>query len=148
MLLYNQCPFAPLAFASQPVRLRNANGKTNSFGKTGARAHVAADKNSPGEQRLVEQRVDPAGNFAARSTSENAVLNYFNRVAPDLDVTQFRLLSLITDPNFHGTGLGTLPIPRQLNFTLLWTTSLFSDLDLTVTSPKGEVVSFTHPKVP
>ena len=80
MLLYDQGPFAPIAFASQPVRLRNDKGKTINFGKAGGRAHVATDKNSPGEQRLVEQRVDPAGQFAARSQSENAVLNYLNRV--------------------------------------------------------------------
>ena len=146
MLLFDQGPFSPVAFASQPVRLRNDKGKTINFGKTGARAHVAADKNSPGEQRLVEQRIDPAGNFSARSQSENAVLSYMNRVAPDLDVSQFRLLSLITDPNFHGTGVGTLPIPGQLDFTLFWTTAFFSDLDLTVTTPKGQVISFKNPK--
>jgi len=147
MMLYDQGPFTPIAFASQPVRLRNEKGKTIAFGKAGARARVAADKNSPGEQQLVEQRIDPAGNFAARSQSENAVLNYLNRVAPNLDVSQFRLLSLITDPNFKGTGVGTLPIPGQLDFTLFWTTAFFSDLDLTVTDPSGAVVSFKNPTV-
>src|SRR4051812_10411946 len=146
MMLFDQGPFTPIAFASQPVRLRNAKGQTIAFGKAGSRAHVGADKNSPGEQQLVEQRVDPAGNFAARSTSENAVLTYLNRVSPDLDVSQFRLLSLITDPNFKGTGVGTLPIPGQLDFTLFWTTAFFSDLDLTVTDPSGQVVSFKNPK--
>ena len=146
MLLQDQGPFTPIAYASQPVRLRNDKGKTIAFGKAGSRARVAADKNSPGEQSLVDQRVDPAGKFAARSTSENAVLSYLNRVSPDLDVSQFRLLSLITDPNFKGSGIGTLPIPGQLDFTLFWTTAFFSDLDLTVTDPSGEVVSFKHPK--
>jgi hypothetical protein len=124
------------------VRLRDHKGKTVAFGKTGSRARMGADKNSPGEQQLVEQRVDPAGNFSARSNSENAVLSYLNRVAPDLDVSQFHLLSLITDPNFPGTGVGTLPIPGQLDFTLLWTTAFFSDLDLTVITPKGQVITF------
>ncbi len=147
MLLQDQGPFTPIAYASQPVRLRNDKGKTIAFGKAGSRARVAADKNSPGEQSLVEQRVDPAGNFAARSTSENAVLSYLNRVSPDLDISQFRLLSLITDPNFTGSGVGTLPIPGQLDFTLFWTTAFFSDLDLTVTDPSGQVVSFKNPTV-
>ncbi|HEV8377821.1 MAG TPA: hypothetical protein VGP99_03145 [Tepidisphaeraceae bacterium] len=145
MLLYDQGPFTPIAFASQPVRLRNAKGQTVAFGRAGRRAHVAADKNSPGEQSLVETRVDPAGSFAGRTTQENAVLAYLARVAPDLDISQFRLLSLITDPNFKGTGIGTLPIPGQLEFTLFWTS--FSDLDLTVISPRGEVVSASNPKV-
>jgi hypothetical protein len=147
MLLYDQGPFTPVAFASQPVRLRNANGKTVAFGKAGSRTHVAADKNSPGEQALLEQRVDPAGSFAARSGSENAVLNYLTRVAPDLDISQFRILSLMVDPNFKGTVVGVLPIPGQLQFQLLWSTAFFSDLDLKVTSPKGEVVSFKNPRV-
>jgi hypothetical protein len=69
MLLYDQGPFTPIAYASQPVRLRNANGKTVAFGRAGSRAHVAADKNSPGEQSLVETRVDPAGAFSARTAS-------------------------------------------------------------------------------
>jgi len=145
MLLYDQGPFTPIAFASQPVRFRNAKGQTVAFGRAGSRAHMAADKNSPGEQSLVETRVDPAGSFAGRTQSENAVLSYLTRVAPDLDVSQFRLLSLITDPHFKGTGIGTLPIPGQLEFTLFWTS--FSDLDLTVISPKGEVVSASNPKV-
>jgi hypothetical protein len=33
-----------------------------------------------------------------------------------------------------------------LDFTLLWTTAFFSDLDLTVTTPKGKVISFENPK--
>jgi len=147
MLLYDQGPFTPIAFASQPVRFRNAKGQTIAFGRAGSRAHVAADKNSPGEQSLVETRVDPAGSFAGRTQSENAVLSYLTRVAPDLDVSQFRLLSLITDPHFKGTGIGTLPIPGQLRFTLFWTTAFSSNLDLTVTSPKGEVVSAANPNV-
>jgi len=145
MVLYDQGPFTPIAYASQPVRLRNDKGKNINFGKAGARAHVAANKNSPAEQRIFEQRMDPAGSFAGRSQSENAVLDYLARVSPDLDVSQFRLLSLITDPNFKGTGLGTLPIPGQLTFNLVW--SGFSDLDLVVISPSGEVVSFKNPKV-
>jgi hypothetical protein len=147
MLLYDQGPFTPVAFASQPVRLRNANGKTVAFGKAGARARIAADKNSPAEQSLVEQRVDPAGTFTARSGSENAVLNYLTRVAPDLDISQFRILSLMVDPNFKGTAVGVLPIPGQLQFQLLWSTAFFSDLDLSVTSPKGEIVSRKNPRV-
>src|SRR5882672_5620418 len=147
MLLYDQGPFTPIAFASQPVRFRNAKGQTIAFGRAGSRAHVAADKNSPGEQSLVETRVDPAGSFAGRTQSENAVLNYLTRVAPDLDVSQFRLLSLITDPHFKGSGIGSLPIPGQLRFTLFWTTAFLSDLDLTVKSPLGEVVSSTNPNV-
>ncbi|HEV8291933.1 MAG TPA: hypothetical protein VGP94_08405, partial [Tepidisphaeraceae bacterium] len=127
MLLYDQGPFTPIAFASQPVRLRNFKGQTVAFGRAGGRAHVAADKNSAGEQSLVETRVDPAGAFAGRTTQENAVLAYLTRVAPDLDISKFRLLSLITDPNFKGSGIGTLPIPGQLEFTLFWTS--FSDLD-------------------
>ncbi len=147
MLLFDQGPFTPIAYASQPVRLRNDKGKTIAFGKTGGRTHVAADKNSPGEQSLVEQRVDPAGRFSGRTQSENAVLSYLSRVAPDLDISQFRLLKTITDPNFKGSGIGTLPIPGQLRFTLFWTTSFFSDLDLTVRSPLGEIVSAQNPKV-
>jgi hypothetical protein len=145
MHLFDQGPFTPVAYASQPVRLRNSNGQTISFGKAGARTHVAADKHSPGEQSLVEQRVDPAGNFSGRTQSENAVLSYLSRVAPDLDISKFRLLSLSTDPIFKGSGIGTLPIPGQLRFTLFWTTAFLSDLDLTVISPLGEVVSFTNP---
>jgi hypothetical protein len=147
MVLFDQGPFTPVAFARQPVRLRNANRKTIAFGRAGSRAHVGADKNSPGEQSLVEARVDPAGAFAGRTQAENAVLSYLSRVAPDLDFSQFRLLSLITDPNFKGSGAVVLPIPGQLQFTLLWSTSFFSDLDLKVTSPLGEVVSAANPKV-
>jgi hypothetical protein len=147
MVLYDQGPFTPVAFARQPVRLRNSKGQTIAFGRAGSSARVGADKNSPAEQSIVETRVDPAGAFAARTASENAVLNYLTRVAPDLDVSQFRLLSLITDPNFKGTGAVVLPIPGQLQFTLIWSTAFFSDLDLSVTSPLGEVVSAANPKV-
>jgi len=147
MVLFDQGPFMPVAFARQPVRLRNAKGQTIAFGRAGSQARVGADKNSPAEQSLVETRVDPAGAFAARTQAENAVLSYLTRVAPDLDVSQFRLLSLITDPNFKGTGAVVLPLPGQLQFTLIWTTAFASDLDLSVRSPLGELVSATNPKV-
>jgi len=67
MLLCDQGPFTPIAYARQPVRLRNDKGKTVNFGRAGSQARVAADKNSPGEQSLVETRIDPAGNFAGRT---------------------------------------------------------------------------------
>ena len=146
MVLFDQGPFTPVAFARQPVRLRNSKGQTIVFGRSGSSAHVGADKNSPGEQSLVESRVDPAGAFAARTQAENAVLSYLSRVAPDLDISQFRLLSLITDPNFKGSGAVVLPIPGQLQFTLIWTTAFASDLDLSVKSPLGELVSAANPK--
>src|SRR5207249_12255878 len=84
MLLYDQGTFTPITYASQPVRLRIDKGKTVNFGRAGSQARVAADKNSPGEQSLVETRIDPAGNFAGRTQSENAILSYIARVAPDL----------------------------------------------------------------
>src|SRR5215208_3356789 len=37
MLLQDQGPFTPIAYASQPVRLRNDKGKTITFGKAGSR---------------------------------------------------------------------------------------------------------------
>ena len=67
MVLFDQGPFTPVAFARQPVRLRNSKGQTIAFGRAGSRAHVAADKNSPGEQSLVEARVDPAGALDRKS---------------------------------------------------------------------------------
>ncbi|HEV8606318.1 MAG TPA: hypothetical protein VGQ99_13175 [Tepidisphaeraceae bacterium] len=147
MLLFDQGPFAPIAFASQPVRFRNAKGQTVAFGRAGSRAKVDADKNSPGEQSIVESRIDPAGAFAGRTQSENALLAYLAKVAPNLDISKFGVFSVLKDPNFHGTVVGTLPIGGQLQFTLVWSTSFFSDLDLRVTSPLGEVVSASNPKV-
>jgi hypothetical protein len=146
MVLFDQGPFTPVAIARQPVRLRNSKGQTIAFGRTGSSAHVAADKNSPGEQSLVETRIDPAGAFAARTAPENAVLAYFARISPNLDLTKFGVFATLHDP--HAPNLiGVLPIPGQLQFTLLWTTQIASDLDLSIISPLGEVVSATHPKV-
>jgi hypothetical protein len=147
MLLFDQGPFAPIAFASQPVRFRNSKGQTVAFGRAGSRAKVDADKNSPGEQSIVESRVDPAGAFAGRTQSENAVLAYLSKISPNLDISKFGVFSVLNDPNFHGSIVGTLPISGQLQFTLLWSTAILSDLDLIVTSPLGEVVSAANPKV-
>jgi len=147
MVLFDQGPFTPVAFARQPVHLRNSKGQTVAFGRTGSRAHIGADKNSPGEQSLVESRVDPAGAFAARTAQENAVLAYFARISPNLDITKFGVFATLHDPNFPKVVIGVLPIPGQLQFTLLWNTSIASDLDLTVISPLGEVVSAANPKV-
>jgi hypothetical protein len=147
MLLYDQGPFTPIAHASQPVRLRNAKGQLIAFGRAGGRARIAADKNSPGETSLVQSRVDPVGAFSGHTASENAVISYMQRVSPGLDITKFGVFSKLNDPNFKGSITGVLPTPGQLQFTLLWTTSFFSDLDIAVTSPKGERVSFKNPRV-
>lgn len=146
MLLFDQGPFTPIAYASQPVRLRDAKGRTINFGRTGGRAHVAADKNSPGEQALVETRVDPAGAFAGRTAQESALIAYFNRLSPNLDITKFGVFKALLDPN-RPTFVGVLPIAGELDFTLFWTTVSVTDLDLTITSPLGEVLSAARPKV-
>jgi hypothetical protein len=147
MLLYDHGPFEPLAIASQPVRLRSANGKTVNFGRAGARARVATDKNSPGEQAVVEARIDPAGAFAGRTQAENELLAYLAKVAPNLDIGSLGVFASLNDPNFKGPIIGIVPNQGQIRFQLFWTTSFFSDIDIIVRSPLGEVVSATNPKV-
>lgn len=148
MSVFDHGPFAPVAIANQPVRATRDRGKATAFGKAGQRARLRADKESPGETLLDEGAIDPAGKFSGRSGDENALLAYLNQVSPGLDTDRFPLLRTLTDPNFRGSGVGTLPIPGQLEFTLLWSSASASNLDLIIRSPLGEILSPANLTVP
>jgi FecR protein len=150
MLLYDQAPYATVAYATQPVDFRNLRGQRVRFGQTGRQARVRGDKQGAGETALVEARVNPTGKFAGKSDPETTldqILGGFSGT----NLSDQGILGLIAQSRsgaFKGTAIGVITIESQLLFILTWNGKPGLDIDLSVKSPLlGEVVSVKNPMV-
>ncbi len=142
MSLYDQAPFMPEAYASQPVTYRNPKGRTQSFGKSGASAQVTADSDSAAGNALSRTSLDPRGKFAARSTDE--VVALASLTSPNGNIGVFEQLR--EPKGFKGSISGAIGVVDRLSITLGWTSLELPDtVNLSLVTPDGRTISQTSP---
>ena len=147
MRLTDHGPFVPQAVAWQPVEFRNLRRQVVRFGREGRPARVTGDKNGPAETEVARTDVDPRTQFSGRTANEDELTQYLSNF-PGVDLKNLGIFGILAyDKQFAGSGVGVLPIPAQLRFTLVWTGLFGSDVDLSVLSPLGETVSIDNPTV-
>jgi hypothetical protein len=154
--LYDQPPFAPEAVSLTGRASFTDAKKSLRFGGTG-KTEVDTQLRSPAELALSRTLVDPRGKFSGRTEAEQAQQLALT-VYGGSDFSTIGVLALIQlarEGKFNGTVTGVLPIQSELVFTLSWTSppgaataSVATEIDLTVTSPLGEVLSPKTPAVP
>jgi hypothetical protein len=148
--LYDQPPFNVQATSlSGRVLFRDAH-KQVSFGAVGqGKTQIGEETDSAAGYALNQTVADPRGQFAGRSQTDNT-LQLSLAAYGGSDFSQLGVLAFLDQAragDFKGSLIGALPIGRQLSFILAWTGTPLSDLDLTVISPLGEVVSPLNPQV-
>jgi hypothetical protein len=149
MGLYDQGFYATQAYARQPVVFRNIQGRLVRFGQQGGGlAKVSGEHSSAAEDELSQSVINPNTRFVGLTPSEVApIFHGFFSFARPQDI-QFSVLGRLFSNDFKGSAGGTLPIGKQLRILMIWTGLAGSDVDLSVISPTGEVVSRQHPRVP
>lgn len=148
--LYDQAPFGPevRSLTGRAVYTDRQRRKQVAFGKNKPTA-VAARQGNAAATANSKTVSDPQSAFAARTPEEELLLlslkAYGGNDFKDLGVLEF--LDLARRGEFSGSVIGSLPIGEELAFRLSWTGSPFANVDLTVISPKGEVLSAANPEV-
>jgi hypothetical protein len=148
--LYDQPPFNVQATSlSGRVLFRDAH-KQVSFGAAGqGKTQIGEETDSAAGYALNQTVADPRGQFSGRSQTDNT-LQLSLAAYGGSDFSQLGVLAFLDQAragDFKGSLIGALPIGRQLSFILSWAGSPLSDLDLTVISPLGEIVSPITPQV-
>lgn len=118
--------------------------------KGGGTAAVTSDVPSAANNSLYKTVVDPATAFSGRTQEEQfqllSLTAYGGKGFSNLGV--FSLLGRSEAGNLQQSVIGTPPVGEQLLFQMIWNGSPFSDVNLTVVSPRGEIVSNANPVVP
>lgn len=146
--LYDQPPFVPQATSLTGRAMFKDAKKQVSVGGNG-KAKVDQDTDTPANYALAQTVNDPRGDFVGRTPNEQ-VAQQLQLSYAGLDYSNLGVLALLDSTRanqFSGSVIGALPIGSQLSFFLSWTGSPRSNLDLTVTSPLGEIVSLQNPIV-
>ena len=147
MRLTDHGPFPPTAVAWQPVEFRNLRRQVVRFGREGRPARIDGNKSSPAETEVARADVDPRTEFSGRTPQEDALTQYLANF-PGVDLKNLGIFGVLaSEKNFKGNLIGVLPTPAQLRFILVWTAPFGTDVDLSVRSPLGEVVSIDNPQV-
>lgn len=148
-IAYDQPPFAPEAVSLDGrVMVRDIRKQVSVGSRNGGRNKVTPDADSPAATALAENYQSARANEGARSTNENqlgiTVQNFLTQ--PDLQVGVFEIFK---ESQAQATldslsVIGVLPNPGLASFELSAFGALGTDVDLTVTSPLGEVVTIAN----
>jgi len=142
--LWDQPPFAPQARSltgrATFAAAKNAKKKAVAFGAKGKKTKIDSQENTPAETALAATYVDPV--YAGARTEDEQRLLLIQQIDPFRVQNPNQLVSSLA--TFLTGGLDTIsaqenrnrPTPGTLAFDLVWTGPV--DLDLTVTSPRGE----------
>ena len=115
--------------------------------REGRPARIDGNKSSPAETEVARADVDPRTEFSGRTPQEDALTQYLANF-PGVDLKNLGIFGVLaSEKNFKGNLIGVLPTPAQLRFILVWTAPFGTDVDLSVRSPLGEVVSIDNPQV-
>jgi hypothetical protein len=149
----DQAPWVPTAISREGrAEFRNFRRQAVAFGGR-KRASVAADKQGPAQQALSTTKADPRGTFAGRTATEDE-LNLTIQPLGGADAVVQRavqdvLRGFALGPN--ASAIGVVNGLGPLEFTLEWSSvgGNFgpTDLNLTITDPKGQVLSAANPIV-
>lgn len=146
VIMYDQPPFAPQAVSLTGRAFFRDAHKQVSFGGPGAGiTKVDEDNDTPASTARGNAVSDPRGKFAGR-TQTDQLLQLSLAAYGGADFSNLGVLAFFDQARagtFKGSFVGALPIGRQLSFSLFWTSAPSADVDLTVTSPLGEVLSPT-----
>jgi hypothetical protein len=151
VIMYDQPPFAPQAVSLTGRAFFRDVHKELAFGAPGAgTTRIDQNNDTPADTALQQATSDPRGKFSGRTQTDN-ILQQSLAAYGGADFSNLGVLSLFAaarNGSFKGSFTGSLPIGRQLAFSLVWNGAAGSDVDLTITSPLGEVVSPTITSVP
>jgi hypothetical protein len=144
--IYDQPPFAPQAVSLVGRAEFSDLKRTVPFGGT-AKAKVTSEAGSAAKYAADQTVVDPRGNFAGNTPSDQRAMlalaadpiYLFDPIFIDTAAQQKATLQT--------SRIGFVPVGRQLFFNAFWIGDPFSNVDLTVTSSLGEVVSLKNPLV-
>lgn len=147
--LYDQPPYAPEA-----VSLTGAADFTNIHGllvhlgtKGGGKVAVGADAASAAEYQMAQNEVDPLGaGDAGRTQAETKLISLLGGVQG----TQLGVFGSLVSGKATPleSVIGSLPVEGELFFGMNFVGNPFVEVNYTVTSPLGEVVSRTNTMVP
>jgi len=147
--LYDQPPFDPEARSLTGHALfGNRKGKPAPFGKNKPTV-LAKNDGSAAQTANVSTRVDPSSPYG-RTTAENNLLLSLAAYGGH-DFSQLGVLAFLEEARrgqFSGSVIGSLPVGKELDFTLFWHGDPGSEVDLSVTTPKGEVLDKNNLNVP
>jgi hypothetical protein len=137
--LYDQPPFAPEATSlTGRAYFRDIKKQVAFGGKNAGKTKVNTASDTPAGYALDQTFTDPRGQFAGRTETDNLFLlaTSANGGVP-IDPH-----NIVAPSNFQ---VGALPVSRTLTFTMFWTGDPLSDVDLSVISSIGEILSIANP---
>jgi hypothetical protein len=146
--IYDQPPFAPRAVSLVGRAEFRDLKKQITFGGVG-KTQVGADSETPAAFAKDQTVTDPRGAFSARTESDY-ILQASLAVYGGSDFSNLGIFAILDSARAgeFTSGIGALPIGRQLSFQAFWFGAPFADVDLSVVSPLGELVSITSPTSP
>src|SRR5262245_50395837 len=144
----DQPPFAPRAVSlTGRAQFRDLKKQVN-FGGVG-KTQISEKKDTPAAFAKDQTVNDSRGSFAGRTENDDAqqgtLPTYGGSDFSDIGI--FAFLGSARSGSFV-TGIGVRPIDRQIIFQAFWFGAPFADVDLSVVSPLGELVSITSPTSP
>ena len=147
VILTDQAPFAPEAVSlTGRAMFRDVRKSVAVGSKGGSKAKVNEGAASSANYSLNQTRIDPRSEFSGRTEGEK-LLQLSLAVSSGTDYSNLGVLAFLDAARtgqFTGSLVGVLPVGKQLEFDLTWFGSTGSQINLSVTSPLGELVSPTN----
>lgn len=147
VILTDQAPFAPEAVSlTGRAMFRDVRKSVAVGSRGGSKAKVSEGAESSADYQREQTRVDPRSEFSGRTEGER-LLQLSLAVSGGTDFSNLGVLAFLDQARtgqFTGSLIGVLPVGKQLEFDLTWFGSTRSQIDLSVVSPLGELVSPTN----
>jgi hypothetical protein len=144
--IYDQPPFAPQAVSlSGRAQFRDLR-KQVTFGGVG-KTKVGQDSDNAAAFARDETVTDPRGSFTGSTQADYDLQSWLSLYGGN-NFVNLPVLAIAESARAGDftTAFGVRPpIGRQLSFNMFWIGDPFSDVDLSVISPLGELVSITSP---
>jgi hypothetical protein len=140
----DQVPFPPMATSyTGRVVFRDARKLTTVGAKGGTLARLSSQDSTPADTARAASRIDPRGAFSGRSETDRtlqlSMASYGGNNFSSLGVLS--AFEQARNGQFTGAILGSLPVGNQLSISSFFQSSNFSNVDLTVFSPRNEVLA-------
>ncbi|CAN5642257.1 hypothetical protein BH09PLA1_BH09PLA1_27630 [soil metagenome] len=147
VILFDQPPFAPEATSlTGRAMFRDFRKQVSVGSKGGSKAKVSQGTDTSADYSRGQSRIDPKSEFSGR-TETDRLLQLSLALSGGSDFSDLGVLAFLDQARtgqFKGTLTGVLFVGKQLQFDLTWFGTTGSQIDLTVMSPLGEIVSPTN----
>jgi len=149
VILYDQAPYKPEARSlTGRAVFSDERGKKKPFGKNKPTAIVSGNESSA-ETAIENTRVDTRSAPGRSKDETNLLLSAAALGGRDFrDQGILKYIDQARKGTFRDSAIGSLPVGELLDFTLFWRGPAFSDVDLSIISPKGELLGKFNPEVP